>query len=92
MPMQMENVLGSKTRLKILRILYHVGGLNVSEIARRVGANHKATLKHLEVLENEGILTHKTFGRIKIYRFKEGSQRAIAIQKLLEEWEEAEKP
>ncbi|MEM2319187.1 MAG: winged helix-turn-helix domain-containing protein [Candidatus Bathyarchaeia archaeon] len=90
--MRIENVLGSKTRLKILRILYQVGGLNVSEIARRVGANHKATLRHLEILENEGLLSHKTFGRVKIYRFKEGSQKATAIQKFFEEWEKAEKP
>ncbi|MCS7114751.1 MAG: winged helix-turn-helix domain-containing protein [Candidatus Bathyarchaeota archaeon] len=89
--MQIERVLGSKTRLKILRILYQVGGLNVSEIARRIGANHKVTLRHLEILENEGILTHKTFGRIKIYRFKEGSPKAVTIQKFFKEWENAEK-
>lgn len=89
--MPIEKVLGSKARLKILRILYEVGGLNVSEIARRIGANHKATLKHLEILENEGVLTHKAFGRTKIYRFKEGSLKAITIKKFFDEWENAEK-
>ncbi|MGB9960409.1 MAG: winged helix-turn-helix domain-containing protein [Candidatus Bathyarchaeales archaeon] len=89
--MQMEEVLGSKARLKILRILFHVGELNVSEIARRLGANHKTTLAHLKILENEGILQHKTFGRIRIYRFNEGSQKARTVKNFIDAWENAEK-
>jgi predicted transcriptional regulator len=89
--MQMEEVLGSKTRLKILKILSQVGELNVSEIARRLGANHKTTIKHLRIFENEGVLAHKTFGRIRMYRFNESSQKAKAIQNFIEAWEKAER-
>lgn len=89
--MQMEEVLGSKLRLKILKILFQVGELNVSEIARRIGANHKTTLEHLKILENEGVLQHKTFGRIRLYRFNEGSRKARAFKNFIEEWENAEK-
>lgn len=89
--MQIEEVLGCKTRLKILKILFQVGELNVSEIARRLGANHKATLTHLKILENEGILQHKTFGRIRIYRFNEGSRKARIVKNFIEEWENAER-
>lgn len=89
--MQIEEVLGSKARFKILKILSQVGELNVSEIARRLGANHKTTIKHLEIFENEGVLTHKTFGRIRIYRFNKSSQKARAIQSFMEAWEKAER-
>jgi predicted transcriptional regulator len=85
--MQIEEVLGNKTRLKILKILFQLSELNVSEIARRLGANHKTTVTHLKILENEGILKHKTFGRVRIYRFNESSQRARAVKNFIETWE-----
>lgn len=87
----MEEVLGSKVRLKILRVLFQVGELNISEIARRLGTNHKTTVKNLKILENEEILTHKTFGRIRIYRFNESSPKAKAIKNFIETWEKMEK-
>lgn len=89
--MQIEEVLGNKARLKILKILFQLSELNVSEIARRLGANHKTTVTHLKILENEGILQHKTFGRVRIYRFNEGSQRARAVKNFIEAWETTEK-
>lgn len=88
--MQIEMVLGNKLRLKILKNLSRMRELNVTEIARRLGTNHKTTMKHLKILEDEGILQHKRFGRIHLYRFNENSAKAKAIQTLLETWENAE--
>lgn len=88
--MQMEDVLGNKTRLKILKILLRLSELNVSEIARRLRTNHKTTVTHLKILENEGILQHKTFGRVRIYRFNESSRRARAVKNFIEAWETME--
>ena len=88
--MQIETVLGNKLRIKILKILFKIRELNVTDIARRLGANHKTTMKHLKILEDEGILQHKRFGRIRLYRFNENSAKAKAIQTLLETWENAE--
>jgi predicted transcriptional regulator len=82
-----EDVFSSKLRVKILKILSQVGELNISEIARRLGVNYKITTEHLKILENEGIVQHKTFGRIHLYRFNEHSPKATAIQNLLEVWE-----
>ncbi|MEM3770423.1 MAG: winged helix-turn-helix domain-containing protein [Candidatus Bathyarchaeia archaeon] len=88
--MQIEEVLGNRLRIKILKILNQMGELNVSEIARRVGANHAATMKHLKILEGEGILEHKMFGRIRLYRFNMNSVKARAVQNLIEGWEKSE--
>jgi len=87
--MKMEEVLGSKPRLKILKLLFDIGELNVSEIARRTGNSYKTTLKHLEILEREGILQHKTYGRIRLYRFNLASEKSRAVQKFIEDWEKA---
>ncbi|MBS7633334.1 winged helix-turn-helix transcriptional regulator [Candidatus Bathyarchaeota archaeon] len=85
--MKIEDVFSSKSRIKILRLLCQLGELNVSEMARRLGTNYKTTVKHLEVLESEGILKHKVFGRIRLYKINEGSAKARAIQNLIETWE-----
>jgi predicted transcriptional regulator len=86
----LENVFSSKIRMKILKIIAQVGELNVSEIARRLNINHKTTSEHLKVLDEEGILQHKTFGRIRLYRFNEASPRARTVQNLIEVWEHVE--
>ncbi|MDH5482717.1 MAG: winged helix-turn-helix domain-containing protein [Candidatus Bathyarchaeota archaeon] len=89
--MDFEDVFCSKLRMKILKIISNVGELNVSEIARRIGANYGTTNKHLEILEGEGILLHKMFGRIRLYRLNERSPKTKAIQNLIDVWEHANK-
>lgn len=87
--MKIEDVFSSKLRMKILRILVQVGELNVSEVARRLGVNYVTTCKHLEALEKDGVVLHKMFGRIRLYRLDEHSSRAKAVQNLIEVWEHA---
>jgi CRISPR locus-related DNA-binding protein len=85
--MDIEDVFSSKLRVKILKMLGEVGELNVSEIARRLGVNYNMTSRHLKVLEDEGIVQHKVFGRIRLYRLNEHSPKAVAVQSLMDAWE-----
>jgi len=89
--MNVEDVFSSKLRIKILKMLMQVGELNVSEIARRLCVNYNTTSKHLQVLEDEGILQYKVFGRIRLYRLNEYSPKAKGVQNLIETWEHANK-
>ena len=89
--MNVEDVFSSRLRMKILRILVQVGELNGSEIARRLNVNYITTSKHLKTLEDEGVLVHKAFGRIRLYRLNERSSKARAAQALVETWEHANK-
>ncbi|MGA2767270.1 MAG: winged helix-turn-helix domain-containing protein [Candidatus Bathyarchaeia archaeon] len=89
--MNVEDVFSSRLRMKILRILVQVGELNGSEIARRLSVNYVSTSKHLKALEDEGVLVHKVFGRIRLYRLNENSPKAKAVQTLIETWEHANK-
>jgi len=86
--MDIEDFFSSRLRMKILKILSEVGELNISGIARRLGVNYGTTNKHLKVLESEGIVQHKRFGRIRIYRLNQHSPKTKAIQNLLEIWEQ----
>jgi DNA-binding transcriptional ArsR family regulator len=86
--MAIEDVLSSKGRVKILRILAEIRELNISEIARRAGLNYATTNQHLQVLEDHKLVRHKTFGRIRIYRYNEENPRARIIKQLIELWEQ----
>jgi DNA-binding transcriptional ArsR family regulator len=86
--MAIEDVLSSKGRVKILRILAEIRELNISEIARRAGLNYATTNQHLQVLERHKLVRHKTFGRIRIFRYNEENPRAIMIKQLIDLWEQ----
>ncbi len=89
--MSVEEVFSSKGRVKILRILVDLGELNISDIARRAGLNYTTTNQHLRVLEDSGIVRHKNFGRIRIFRFNEESPRARMIRELVDGWDTSAK-
>ncbi len=84
--MSIEEVFSSRGRVKILRILAEIGELNISEIARRAGLNYATTNQHLQLLENFGLIHHKKFGRIRIYRFNEANSQAKMIKTLMDAW------
>ena len=87
--MELEEVFSSKLRMKILKLIYNLGSLNITDIARRINANFASTAENLEVLEAEGILQERVYGRIRMYRFNEGSAKAKAVQNLIEVWEQS---
>ncbi|NIN53175.1 MAG: ArsR family transcriptional regulator [Nitrososphaeria archaeon] len=84
--MNVEDVFSSKLRMRIIKSLMNIGELNVSEIARRLGANYQTTKNHLQILEDEGIIKHKIFGRIRLYRLNRSSSKMKAVQNLIEVW------
>ncbi len=78
--------------MKILKLIEQLGELNVSDIARRIGINFATTSRHLKVLEDEGVLQQRTYGRIRMYRFNQSSPKAKAVQNLIAAWEQENKP
>ena len=85
---EFEEVFCSKPRMRILKLVSRLGELNVSDVSRRIGVNFTTTNAHLRVLEDEGILQQRTYGRIRMYRFNQISAKAKAVQALVELWEE----
>jgi len=84
---ELEEVFSSKSRMKILKLIYQLGQLNVSDVARRLKLNFASASGHLKILECEGILQERTYGRVRMYRFNEGSAKAKAVQNLIDAWE-----
>jgi DNA-binding transcriptional ArsR family regulator len=86
--MELEEVFSSKPRMKILRLVARLGALNVSDIARRINLNYSTTNQHLKLLEAEGVLQQRVYGRIRMYKFSDCSPKAKAVQNLIEVWEQ----
>ena len=89
--MQIEEVFSSKPRMKILKLIARLGSLNISDVARRINLNYTTTNQHLKLLEAEGILQQRVYGRIRMYKFSEVSPKAKAVQNLIETWEQVNK-
>ena len=85
-----ELLFSSRGRIKIIRLLAECGELNISEIARRTQLNHSTTRRHLRFLERAKLVQEKTFGRIRIFRYKVENLRALALRRFIELWEKAE--
>jgi len=83
----LEDVLSSRGRIKIIKVLAREIELNISEIARQSQLNHSTTCRHLDFLEFVGILQKKIFGRIKIYRFKLENIKVRGLKTLFELWD-----
>jgi DNA-binding transcriptional ArsR family regulator len=81
-----EELLCSKVRIKIIKLLDDLGQLNVSDIAHRLHINYQTTMKHLSILEDSKIVEPRLCGRTRSFRLS-GSPRAQAIRKLLQAWE-----
>ena len=81
-----EDILSSKGRVKIIKILAEKGELNISEIAKIARINHNTCAFHLKILKEYDIVQEKIFGRIKIYRFKIENGKIRALKNLFELW------
>jgi len=72
--------------MKILKMLFKLGQLNTSDLAHRLGANYENTLRHLSLLEKEGVVRQRLSGKTRFFRFA-NTLKARAVVKLMEEWE-----
>lgn len=82
--MGIESLLGSKARVRILRVLIEKGELNITAIAREAEVNYKTATRHLEDLKRTGIVTEKIFGRIRVFRINLGDPRVEVLRCLFE--------
>jgi len=72
-----EALLGSRGRIRVLKVLSESRELNISEVGRRTGMNYTSVERHLEALREMGLLREKRYGKIRIY---EATFRALNIR------------
>lgn len=82
-----EDLLGSRARVKILKALAKDDELTISLIIRKTRLNYSCVLKHLNFLKLHNLIQEKKFGRIKIFRYKSENMKARSFRNFIEIWE-----
>jgi len=82
-----EDLLGSRARVKILKTLANYGELTISLIIKKTKLNYSCVLKHLNFLKIYNLVQEKKFGRIKIFRFKSENIKARSLKNFIDIWE-----
>lgn len=72
-----EDLLGSRGRIRVLRVLAESVELNISEVTRRTGMNYTSVERHLERLKEMGLLAEKRYGKIRIF---EATFKTVAVR------------
>jgi len=84
---KIENLLGSRARIKILKVLALNQELSISQIIKITKLNHASVKSHLSCLKSYNLIQEKIFGRIKIYRYKFENIRAKSLKTFIQIWE-----
>ena len=82
-----EDLLGSKARVKILKVLAQNEELTISLIIKQTRLNYSNVIKHLTHLKSLNLIQEKNFGRIKIFRYRIENIKARSLKKFIEIWE-----
>jgi DNA-binding transcriptional ArsR family regulator len=85
-PVPVEEILSSKGRIRIIRMLLKNGELNVSKIVRLSRLNHNSVVHHLDLLKRAGLVHEKDFGRIRIYRIRNENLIVKAMKSFISLW------
>lgn len=85
-----EDVLSSRGRVRILKLLAEIDELNVSAVSRNINLNHSAVKEHLKFLCKAGLIREKKFGRILIYQYNSENILASSLKQLFAVWEETQ--
>lgn len=83
-----EDLFGSRARVRILKTLTKNEELAISQIISKTRLNYSCVMKHLNYLKTLNLIQEKKFGRIRIFRFKLENVKARSIKKFFEIWEE----
>ena len=65
--LDVEELMGSRGRIRVLRVLSESRELNISEVGRRTGMNYTSVERHLKALREMGLLREKRYGKIRIF-------------------------
>ncbi|MHA1991267.1 MAG: ArsR family transcriptional regulator [Candidatus Hodarchaeales archaeon] len=82
-----EEVLGSKAKVKILKVLALNEELTISLIINKTNLNHANAKKHLNHLKELELIQEKKFGRIKIFRYRIENIKARSLKNFIDIWE-----
>jgi len=82
---EINDVLLSKARVKILKKLLSKGEMNISQIIDETRLNYNTVVKHLEYLTNAGLVEELRLGRARVFRPNWLNPKVRVLEALLNE-------
>lgn len=79
----MEDVFASRGRIRILKLLMREGEVNITRIIKETGLHYNLVIKHLEVLEDLGLVVERRFGRSRIFSLNYDNPKVALVRDLI---------
>jgi DNA-binding transcriptional ArsR family regulator len=79
--LDLEKLLASSCRRKILKVLWEIDRANVMALVRKVNSTYSQVNSNLRILAEEGIIKDERYGRLRIIRLnKENPKTKLLLQ------------
>lgn len=85
--MDLEQLLRSRGRVRVLKVVLERGQINISRLARETGLHHRIVSKYIEEFKSMGIVSEKRYGRLRVIEANLLDPRIGALRRLLRELE-----
>jgi len=79
----LKQILASTCRQKIVETLARVEQIHMMELVRKTNSTYSQISRNLRILSEEGVVTVKRFGRVKIVQLNRESEKTQALLKAL---------
>ncbi len=83
---ELEEVFGSKSRIRVLKILITYGTVPLSYIRKNVNMNYRDLKHFLMRLKEAGIIKEYDIGGVKIYELNKENKRTKLLQEIFQKW------
>ncbi len=81
--MDLEMLLSSSCRRRILKVLSSNGPTNVMQLIQKVNNTYNHVNSSLQILQKEGIIIDERFGRMRVIRLNKENQRTMIMLRAL---------
>ncbi len=85
--MNLEKILRSPGRIKVLRYILDKGQVNITRIIRETGLPHKLVSKYVKEFEEAGIVSERRYGRLRIVEANLLDPKVSALKEIIKELE-----
>ena len=88
MIMDIEMILASKCRRRILKILWKLHQVHVMRLVRKVNSTYSQVNPNLQILEREGIVIEERLGHKRIIRLNRDNPKTEVLLQVLKIFEQ----
>ena len=81
--MELEALISSKVRRRIVRVLWKLGSTNIMDLVRRVNSTYNQIIPHIVVLEREGIVNESLCGRRRMIVLQRENHKTVLLLQAL---------